>query len=355
MTQGLITRQYVEDIAEAIRFKNNENRSYYPSEMAEAIMNIPTGGGGLDLTTSLTITTDKTTTYDGNIVATAILMADYDDLTPADIDLKGYLKNATISFYDQDNNLLSNAITDEDGVAVSELTLTETTSIHCVFNGTSDYNGCISNSISIEVIPSLFYDKCDNDNKLNHYKTYNLLGIDGRATLTYNSNENAYELKPVTDTRDNWIGFTIDDMDNINNYKCEIKFKGKIPTTNYAYNQLLIGTVDYDTSDYYGSRVRSDNLYQMFLIEYGQEYENTIYTDRNRFANQYYKLVIEKDDVGIIYTLFDSDDNELGKFQQEIFLSNSFGFFMGVQMRNNGSDTRNFGFYIKDILFTELI
>lgn len=355
MTQGLITEQYVKDIAEAIRFKNNENRSYYPSEMAEAIMNIPTGGGGLDLTTSLTITTDKTTTYDKNIIATATLMADYDDLTPSDIDLKGYLKNATILFYDSDNNLLGTAITNVDGVAICDLVLNEATTIYCVFNGTSDYNSCISNSISIEVIPSLFYDKCDNDNKLNHYETYNLLSVDGRATLTYNSNENAYELKPVTDTRDNWIGFTIDDMNNINNYKCEIKFKAKLPTTNYAYNQLLIGVVDYDTSDYYGCRVRSDNLYQMFLREYDQEHEQTIYTNNNRFANQYYKLIIEKDDMGIIYTLFDSNDNELGKFQQEIFLSNSFGFFMGVQMRNNGSDTRNFGFYIKDILFTELI
>lgn len=355
MTQGLITEQYVKDIAEAIRFKNNENRSYCPSEMAEAIMNIPTGGGGLDLVTSLSLDVNETVTYDKNVIATATLMADYDDLTPADIDLKGYLKNATVLFYDSNNNLLGTAITNVDGIAICNLVLNETTTIHCVFNGTSDYNSCISNSISIEVIPSLFYDKCNNDNKLNHYETYNLLSVDGRAILTYNSNENAYELKPVTDTRDNWIGFTIDDMKDVDNYRCEIKFKAKLPTTNHAYNQLLIGVVDYDISNYYGCRVRSDNLYQMFLLDFGNEYEQTIYTNNNRFANQYYKLVIEKDDIGIVYTLFDNNDNELGKFQQEIFLLNSFGFFMGVQMRNNGSDTRNFGFYIKDIIFTELM
>lgn len=149
MTQGLITEQYVKDIAEAIRFKNNENRSYYPSEMAEAIMNIPTGGGGLDLVTSLSLNVDKTVTYDKNVIATATLMADYDDLTPTDIDLKGYLKNATVLFYDSNNNLLGTAITNEDGVAICNLVLNETTTIHCVFNGTSDYNSCISNEITV--------------------------------------------------------------------------------------------------------------------------------------------------------------------------------------------------------------
>ena len=43
MAQGLITKSYLSDIADAIRGKNGSSDTYTPSEMASAITNIPTG------------------------------------------------------------------------------------------------------------------------------------------------------------------------------------------------------------------------------------------------------------------------------------------------------------------------
>lgn len=62
--------------------------------------------------------------------------------------------------------------------------------MYCSFEGTSDYQACSSNSVSIEVISYIFYDDCSVDNT----QLYTLQQIKGsaNATLTFNSNENAY-------------------------------------------------------------------------------------------------------------------------------------------------------------------
>lgn len=46
MANKITNTQYYEDIADAIREKNGEQTTYLPSEMADAILDIPTGGGG---------------------------------------------------------------------------------------------------------------------------------------------------------------------------------------------------------------------------------------------------------------------------------------------------------------------
>lgn len=46
---------------------------------------------------------------------------------------------------------LYTGITNSLGVVSCELNLTQTTTIYCSFTGTSDYNSCVSNSVTIEV------------------------------------------------------------------------------------------------------------------------------------------------------------------------------------------------------------
>lgn len=46
MTKGLVSGQYLDDIADSIRAKNGSSDTYKPSQMAAAIDNIPSGGGG---------------------------------------------------------------------------------------------------------------------------------------------------------------------------------------------------------------------------------------------------------------------------------------------------------------------
>lgn len=41
MAKGLISAGYLQDIADAIRLKTDEERTYKPSQMARAIMRIP--------------------------------------------------------------------------------------------------------------------------------------------------------------------------------------------------------------------------------------------------------------------------------------------------------------------------
>ena len=45
MSKVLVTEQYLTDIANAIRTKNNLQTTYKPNEMATAIQNLPSGGG----------------------------------------------------------------------------------------------------------------------------------------------------------------------------------------------------------------------------------------------------------------------------------------------------------------------
>ena len=46
MANVLVERQSLQNIADAIRDKNGSSDTYTPSEMSQAILDIPTGGGG---------------------------------------------------------------------------------------------------------------------------------------------------------------------------------------------------------------------------------------------------------------------------------------------------------------------
>lgn len=47
MAVGLINKEDIYNIADAIRVKLETTDTYFPSEMAEAILSIKTGGGGI--------------------------------------------------------------------------------------------------------------------------------------------------------------------------------------------------------------------------------------------------------------------------------------------------------------------
>ena len=59
MSKVIVTEQYLEDIADAIREKTGSASTYTPSEMAEAILTI-SGGGGIVPTGTINITTNGT-------------------------------------------------------------------------------------------------------------------------------------------------------------------------------------------------------------------------------------------------------------------------------------------------------
>ena len=122
--------------------------------LINAVLNIEPSIGGLDLDTSLVITTTQEIIgLGGSIILTSTLRASYDDTTVVDVDLSGVLTGATVKFYNG-TTLLGTAITDLNGVA----TYTYTTSqlgnftFNAVFEGTENFTSCNSNNVNVTVI-----------------------------------------------------------------------------------------------------------------------------------------------------------------------------------------------------------
>lgn len=328
MTQGLITRQYVEDIAEAIRFKNNENRRYYPSEMAEAIMNIPTGGGGLDLSTELVLSSDKTSTT-GEVTLTAVLTANYDDLTPSDVDLHGYLEGATINFYDENDTLLYSSITNSEGIAIANIILTGTTSLYCSFEGTSDYQACISDSVSIEVVGYLFYDACNSATGLQNYGASTSIGSTSVA-LSFDTDN--YILKR-TSSGDTFTGVPITALDNQDNFK--IRLKLKLSGTN-AYNQIgLMIREKGSKSKYDGIRLRGDSIIDRFMNT--TQSSTTIKTGIGDVINNYHYLEVDIRGAKRIVKLLDTNENIIveTEYTTQEYSSSEFLIFINTNYNGN--------------------
>lgn len=147
MVKVLVTEQSLKDIGDAIREKNSSNEVYYPSEFSDAVLNIPTASGGLHFDTSLVLVSDVETTVTGEVVLTGTLSAFFDSES---IDVDGFLGGATVNLYDGNDVLLDTGVTNDSGVVIFNETISGDTTFYCVFSGTSDYEACISNEVTVE-------------------------------------------------------------------------------------------------------------------------------------------------------------------------------------------------------------
>ena len=122
--------------------------------LINAVLNIEPSIGGLDLDTSLVITTTQEIIELGeSIILTSTLRASYDDTTVVDVDLSGVLTGATVKFYNG-TTLLGTGITDLNGVATYTYTPSQlgNFTFHAVFEGTENFTNCTSNNVNITVI-----------------------------------------------------------------------------------------------------------------------------------------------------------------------------------------------------------
>lgn len=122
--------------------------------LINAVLNIEPSIGGLDLDTSLVITTTRESIVLGeSIILTSTLRASYDDTTVVDVDLSGVLTGATVKFYNG-TTLLGTGITDLNGVATYTYTPSQlgNFTFHTVFEGTENFTNCTSNNVNITVI-----------------------------------------------------------------------------------------------------------------------------------------------------------------------------------------------------------
>lgn len=122
--------------------------------LINAILDIEPSIGGLDLDTSLVITTTQEIIGLGeSIILTSTLRASYDDTTVVDVDLSGVLTGATVKFYNG-TTLLGTAITDLNGIATYTYTPSQlgNFTFHTVFEGTENFTNCTSNNVNVTVI-----------------------------------------------------------------------------------------------------------------------------------------------------------------------------------------------------------
>lgn len=122
--------------------------------LINAVLDIEPSIGGLDLDTSLVITTTQEIIGLGeSIILTSTLRASYDDTTVVDVDLSGVLTGATVKFYNG-TTLLGTAITDLNGIATYTYTPSQlgNFTFHTVFEGTENFTNCNSNNVNITVI-----------------------------------------------------------------------------------------------------------------------------------------------------------------------------------------------------------
>lgn len=122
--------------------------------LINAVLNIEPSIGGLNLDTSLVITTTQEIIELGeSIILTSTLRASYDDTTIVDVDLSGVLTGATVKFYNG-TTLLGTAITDLNGIATYTYTPSQlgNFTFNAVFEGTENFTNCNSNNVNITVI-----------------------------------------------------------------------------------------------------------------------------------------------------------------------------------------------------------
>ena len=122
--------------------------------LINAVLDIEPSIGGLDLDTSLVITTTQEIIGLGeSIILTSTLRASYDDTTVVDVDLSGVLTGATVKFYNG-TTLIGTGITDLNGIATYTYTPSQlgNFTFHTVFEGTENFTNCNSNNVNITVI-----------------------------------------------------------------------------------------------------------------------------------------------------------------------------------------------------------
>ena len=123
------------------------------TSLVNEIPNIEPSIGGIILDTALSITASSNSVYVGDTVTfSGKLSCSFDDETPSDDDMEGYIKTALIEVYNG-NTLLGSTSTDNNGEYSYTYTTTTagTLSVVASYDGTDYYEDCVSSSVSVVV------------------------------------------------------------------------------------------------------------------------------------------------------------------------------------------------------------
>ena len=219
--------------------------------LINAVLNIEPSIGGLDLDTSLVITTTQEIIGLGeSIILTSTLRASYDDTTVVDVDLSGVLTGATVKFYNG-TTLLGTAITDLNGIARYTYTPSQlgNFTFHAVFEGTENFTNCNSNNVNVTVIntPTSLVLEADKS-ILSHYDNDN---CNLTATLYDNNNTPMEGLSVVFKTGDIVLATITTDSGGVATYTYNSQGVGDVTITAECMN--LVQTYSIEDCIYYNS------------------------------------------------------------------------------------------------------
>ena len=219
--------------------------------LINAVLNIEPSIGGLDLDTSLVITTTQEIIGLGeSIILTSTLRASYDDTTVVDVDLSGVLTGATVKFYNG-TTLLGTGITDLNGVATYTYTPSQlgNFTFHTVFEGTENFTNCTSNNVNITVInaPTSLVLEADKS-ILSHYDNDNCTLT---ATLYGNDNTPMEGLSVVFKNGDIVLATIPTDSGGVATYTYNSQGVGDVTITAECMN--LTKTLSIEDCSYYNT------------------------------------------------------------------------------------------------------
>lgn len=240
--------------------------------LINAVLDIEPSIGGLDLDTSLVITTTRESIVLGeSIILTSTLRASYDDTTVVDVDLSGVLTGATVKFYNG-TTLLGTAITDLNGVATYTYTPSQlgNFTFHTVFEGTENFTNCNSNNVNITVInpPTSLVLQADKS-ILSHYDNDNCTLT---ATLYDNNNTPMEGLSVVFKNGDIVLDTITTDSGGVATYTYNSQGVGDVTITAECINLVQTFVVEdctyYDTVTYTSETTKNISVPSNFKLEF---------------------------------------------------------------------------------------
>lgn len=240
--------------------------------LINAVLNIEPSISGLNLDTSLVITTTQEIIGLGeSIILTSTLRASYDDTTVVDVDLSGVLTGATVKFYNG-TTLLGTAITDLNGIATYTYTPSQlgNFTFHTVFEGTENFTNCNSNNVNITVInaPTSLVLEADKS-ILSHYDNDN-------CTLTatlLDSNGNGVSGEEIVFKANGGVLGTVITGDNgVAQYTYQSTGVGDVTITAECMNLVQTFVVEdctyYDTVTYTSETTKNISVPSNFKLEF---------------------------------------------------------------------------------------
>ena len=313
--------------------------------LIDEITNIAPSVGGLELATSITLEKNQPiVASNSNVVLSATVNGDYDDTSQTNIDLKGYLQGATVTFK-EGNTTLGTAITDSNGIATYTIN-NITTGNHtysALFDGTGTYYDSATQTITFTVVSDYINDDCSSSSGLSQYGGSIRLtdGQTSTCSLSYDSQNQYYYL---TGSGGYISGIILPSLTDIDNVRLRVKFKLG-GTSNYS--QLIIGVAPTNTNNtsFYGARQMNTTfqyLYDANGNTGGSTSDNKTVSDS--LINNWHYLQIEKSGTSLTLKVYNSSLTQLYSISKTIPNLEHCYYFIGMNTE------RGYKTYISEIL-----